>query len=149
MRWIRKMLAGLFRLPAPSPEDIAAITRKQYGPCVLCGEALTGHDIAELASVITSDPGPNRLITVDSLVRDRDWAAVAQFREWRGDADEVVYSAIRCPWSYQLCIARLESFTSMDLDDRVTNRDLLSDEESALLSSQVQLEWRTLPQPSK
>ena len=140
MRRIGRIFASLFRSAVPSAQDAAAIARRQHGPCLLCGEELLGHDITPIASVIVDAPESKRLAALDAAIRNRAWRDVAQFQEWRGDADEVVYSAIRCPWSCQFYLSRLESFASMDMDDQVTNRELLSEEQSAQLASQMGLE---------
>src|SRR5947208_1257666 len=120
MTLIGRLFNRLFSLPTPTPEQILKISREKYGPCMLCGEELGGHDLAQLASVIVEEPHSQRAETLDSAVQRRDWVGASEFNEWRGDADEIVYSLIRCPWSDQLYMARLESFAALEFNDRVS-----------------------------
>jgi hypothetical protein len=131
------MFQQLLRAQTPTAD---AIARQQHGPCLLCGEELTGHDITQIASVIVDATAFRSVLALDTAVRNREWREVTGFQEWRGDADEIVYSAIRCPWSLRFFLTRLESFASLDLDDRVTNRELLSEQESSLLASEAGLD---------
>ncbi len=133
----------LFRRSTPSPEQLSDIERRTYGPCSLCGE-VGGHDRAQLGSIIVGESDASSLEMFEAAVRGRDWTTVASHQEWDGAADEVVYSVIRCPWSYQLCLVRLDSFASMDLDDQVTAREVLSESESKHLETQLALEWRRM-----
>jgi len=141
---LRNVLRRIFQPAAPSAEQVSSIERGTYGPCLLCGEDLSGHDRAQLGSLIVKQGDSTDLDTFDAAAREHNWLDVSSRQEWEGMADEVVYSLLRCPWSLQLCLARLESFASMDLDDRVTARQLLTDDESKQLEAQVPLEWHRI-----
>lgn len=144
---IGRLVNRLFALPTPTREQILKISRDLYGPCMLCGKGLTGHDLAELASVIVEQTESRRSEILDSTVQKRDWVAASQFKEWRGDADEIIYSLIRCPLSDQFYMARVESFAAMGSDDRVTAREALTVSESAQVAACVNLAWHALTLP--
>ena len=127
----------------PTPERVREILRALYGPCALCGETLRGHELAFLASVIVTESGESEA-TLRSVIAAQDWQRAATFQEWRGDADELEYRLIRCPWSRQLTILEIRAFTALDFDDIVLSRTVLSNDASLALQEQTSVAWEKL-----
>ena len=121
-------------------EDQRRALRTTLGACDICHEPVLDQDVAVLASVIRSASGSAEA-DLDADVSKGLWQGAARRREFRGDADEVMYYAIRCASSGAIGLKRVLSFAEMSADDRVTASRVLDHEASATFLSVTSLEW--------
>jgi hypothetical protein len=123
-----------------SADDERRAVELTLGACDLCHRPVRGHDVAILGSVVRTQSGESEA-ALDAAVSRGDWREAARPHEFRGDADEVVYYAIRCASSGAIGLKRLLSFAEMWADDTVTAGQVLDPEASAKLLSVTSLEW--------
>lgn len=123
-----------------SAEDRKRALEMTLGACDLCHDTVAGHDVAVLGSAVRTESGSAEA-ALDAAVSQRDWLGAARWCEFRGDADEVVYYAIRCPASGAIGLKRVLSPAEMWANDKVTSSEVLDPEASSQLLSISSLEW--------
>jgi hypothetical protein len=112
-----------------------------YGACPACGSSSADHEVWELASARPAAHESRSAILEDAIVR-RDWLVATTIREFRGNEDAVAYLFLRCPKSSSIVLLRLESFSDMWADDRVTDRWVLSGDDLERARQAAVGQWR-------
>lgn len=143
-RRMRSIFAKLFALPTPTREQVDAVARARFGPCPLCGRALTGHQLALLGSALVSGEESESTRLLREAVDKRKWSAAASIREWRGDSDELEFHALRCPQDARVALFKVNSYAEMWANDEVGKAIILDETGSSELLGTTLLEWRSL-----
>ena len=117
-------LASLFRKRPPAPESDPAPSFS--GSCPVCEGSLVEHPTWLLASAMSSK-APNRVAELESLVSDGQWTRAAEIRECKGDQDEILFVALKCPVAGTIALKKMHSVFDLWRDDQCL-ADLLIDE---------------------
>jgi hypothetical protein len=139
----RALRLRVFGLRQPAPAQVRAAARNIYGPCVLCREALVGHEVTLLGSAIVSEKSQSET-SLREMLAAKNWQGAGRIYEWRGDADELEYRLVRCPWNFQLTLLGIRSFAALEYDDYIESREVLSEAESTEVQRELELRWESL-----
>jgi hypothetical protein len=138
-----KALRSIFspRSKGPTDQGLSEAARRTVHYCSLCSDSLAGHSVTTFASAIPSDPSRDRTAELIAAVDEKNWALASTILDFDGLQDEVVFEILRCPHSPYVGLLRVQSFTSLDLDDFVDRRTVLSEADSAQVLALARGPW--------
>jgi hypothetical protein len=64
--------------------------------CPTCCSKLSGHQLAELATAVCEKQNLDRLTKFIEYARTRQWVKLREFREFKGNRDDLVANVIAC-----------------------------------------------------
>ena len=131
-------------LPKPTKTQVDALARVKFGPCPLCGQTLIGHQLALLGSAIVGEGESETARLLRDAVEAQQWSKAAAIREWRGDADELEFHALRCPKDARVALFAVNSYTEMWANDEVGKPVILDESAGGGFLGMTNLEWRAL-----
>src|SRR5471032_1715048 len=78
-----------------SSATIKKLTR-MVPKCPTCHSKLSGHQFAELATAVCENQDLNTLTKFIGYARARQWVELREFREFKGDRDDLVANVVAC-----------------------------------------------------
>jgi hypothetical protein len=64
--------------------------------CPTCNSDLAGHQFAEVAAAVCEKKNVPALTKFFECARNREWVRLLEFREFKGDCDDLVANVIAC-----------------------------------------------------
>lgn len=143
------MLSKLLNMSRRAPRDrFVSLMARIYGTCPACGRSSFNHKVWEFASAQPSAPDSQSPRLEAAIVR-RDWPAAAKIREFRGNEAAIAYSFLRCPLSRGIVLLRLVSYSDMWVDDRVTDRWVLTGDGLQAAAQLARGKWKGVGEQGK
>ncbi len=75
----------------------AALFHQLIGQCPLCNQAVNGHSISLLSSVVLNTGNQEKISDLESLISSRQWSDIANIKEGCQNSDMKQYYILTCP----------------------------------------------------
>lgn len=127
----------LRNLPSKSSHNAAknatAIKLRKLVPkCSVCRAGLSGHRLYQLASTVVGDELTPRMTEFLGHAKGHEWSQLAEFREWKGDRDNLVAYVIAGPHRGGMVIVTRDPFELYAPDELLLEEPLTAEELDAI-----------------
>jgi hypothetical protein len=113
--------------------------------CPTCNAPLTGHEFIEVATTICAKEKVARLTAFFELVKNRKWADLREFQEFRGGCDNAVVYAIACSSSKGGAVLVLKDMFELYAPDELLLMESTTHDDVSVLKTLVRPDdWQTI-----
>lgn len=117
--------------------------RAMLPTCQVCGESTEGHSFSQVASTVIGEGRQPVLTQFFSVVKHHRWSELGNFREWRGDSDNLVAYVIKGDHSNGIVVVIKDVF-ELYAQNEVVILEVLSATEMERIASYLSVEWHTI-----
>jgi len=111
--------------------------------CPTCNSGLTGHQFAEVATAICGKENISELTTFFECVKQRKWARLRGFREFKGDRDDVVANVVACSGGGAVIV--LKSVFELYAPDELLLLEAIGQDDIRVLKTLIDpSDWKTI-----
>ena len=125
-----------------SPNPTAVKLRQLAPKCSVCGAELSNHRFAEIATTVASKDNLRRVRRLVEHVKEHRWSELTQYKDFRGDQNNVVVYAIRGPHSDGMVILIRDPFELFEPHEIYLQEQIRQEEIAAIAAIVGTDSWR-------